>query len=268
MVENSLRSALMASGLAIAVAATVAAWQPSAEAIHRAPPGLDPHTFSHAELDTVLARYLRDGRVDYAGLSADREPLDRYLQRIAEATPELWPHDEQFAFWVNVYNARVLVHVIDRPGLKSVLDVGKILGIPTMAFFRQKRLTAGKKLSLSQIEHGILRERFGDPRLHFVLNCASASCPELPPQALTGATLEEHLRSATTRFLGDPALNRIEPPSTLKVSEIFKWYRKDFEATSGSVRSFIETHRPGEGDFDADVRIRYLKYDWHLNGSW
>ena len=87
--------------------------------------------FPHAALDSVLARVLRDGRVDYGALAKDHADLDRHLAAAAVARPDDWPRDEQIAFWVNAYNARVLDGVIRRPGLKSVLDVRKVLGIPT-----------------------------------------------------------------------------------------------------------------------------------------
>lgn len=234
------------------------------------PPGAgaaDVH-FSHAAFDTVLGRHLASGRVDYGALLEERGPLDRYLAAVAAADPRDWPRAEQFAFWINAYNARTIAGVLDHPGIASVLDVGRILGIPTMAFFRKKAMTGGRNLSLGSIEHDILRERFGDPRVHFVLNCASTSCPELPSRPLTGATLDSALTAATARFLADPARNRIAPPDTLVVSEIFKWYRKDFEAASGSVTSFIESHMRGRVDFAEEVRVQYMKYDWSLNGSW
>jgi hypothetical protein len=227
-----------------------------------------PERFSHAALDSVLVRILRDGRVDYGGLSRDHGTLDRYLSALAAADPDGWPRGEQIAFWVNAYNARVLDRVIRRPGLKSVLDVGKKLGVPTLGFFHEKRPTAGHDRSLDDIEHRILRARFHEPRIHFVLNCAAVSCPVLPARALTGAELETDLEAATHRFLADSTRNRIEPGRGLWLSTIFKWYGDDFRATDGSVQAFIERHWPGSGPFAPDLPVRFLDYDWSLNGSW
>lgn len=227
-----------------------------------------PVRFSHAALDSVLARFLRGGRVDYGGLSRDHGTIDRYLSALAAADPEGWPREEQIAFWVNAYNARVLDGVIRRPGLKSVLDVGKKIGIPTLGFFREKRPTAGGDRSLDDIEHRILRARFQEPRVHFVLNCASVSCPVLPARALTGARLESDLETATRSFLADTTRNRIEPTRGLWLSAIFKWYGDDFRAAAGSVQAFIERHRPEAERFSPGLRVRFLPYDWSLNGSW
>jgi hypothetical protein len=179
--------------------------------------------FSVADLDTVLDRHLRNGRVDYGALRSDPGPLRRFLARAESADPSHWPRDMQIAFWVNVYNARVLDEVIRRPGLESVLDVGKILGIPTLAFFRERRHSGGRSLSLSDIEHRILRERYDEPRIHFVLNCASVSCPPLPPRALTADSLEGQLRAATAEFLADTTRNLVPPGGPVELSQIFKW---------------------------------------------
>ncbi len=228
--------------------------------------------FSHATLDTVLARVLHDGRVDYGALLRDHADLDRYLAAVATAGPEVrlaeWPREEQIAFWVNAYNARVLDGVIRRPGLKSVLDVRKVLGIPTLGFFREQRVTAGARRTLDDIEHRILRARYAEPRLHFVLNCASVSCPVLPERALTGATLEADLEVATRRFLADSTRNRIDPDGGIWLSKIFDWYAEDFRGAAGSVHGFIGQHWPRSEPPRPELHRGYLKYDWSLNGSW
>ncbi len=225
-------------------------------------------SFSHAALDSVLQRYLHAGRVDYAGLAKDRGPLDRYLGATRAARPDGWPREEQIAFWINVYNARVLEGVIRRPGLRSVRDVGKKLGVPTGAFFRDRSVVAGRELSLNDIEHGILRAKFHEPRVHFVLNCASASCPVLPEHPLSGSALDTELERATVRFLTDSTRNRIDPARGLELSSIFKWYADDFKAAAGSVPSFIERHWARRERFAPDLPVHYLEYDWSLNGSW
>jgi hypothetical protein len=222
----------------------------------------------YAALDSVLTRHVRGGRVDYRALRGNRGPLDRFLARAAAAEPDGWPRDEQVAFWVNVYNARVLEGVIRHPGLSSVLDVGRVLGIPTLAFFREKRESGGRRVSLNDIEHGILRQRFVEPRIHFVINCASASCPELPARALRAATLERDLESATRAFLADTTRNRLPREGPLFLSKIFQWFGEDFVKASGSVQRFVESHCP-EGAADSLVGrpVRFLDYDWSLNGD-
>jgi hypothetical protein len=148
-----------------------------------------------------------------------------------------------------------------------VLDVGKVVGVPTLGFFRRRAVTGGAPRSLDDIEHRILRARFREPRLHFVLNCASTSCPVLPERALTAATLEADLERATRRFLADTTRNRIAPGAPLLVSSIFKWYGEDFRE-GGGVAAFVARHGPGPGTIAPDAPVRFLDYDWSLNGSW
>jgi len=224
--------------------------------------------FSYASLDTVLSRHLREGRVDYGALARDRGPLEGFFAATRDVHPNGWPREDQIAFWVNVYNARVLDGVIRRPGLKSVLDVGKALGVPTLGFFREKFVAAGRKLSLNDIEHEILRKGFHEPRVHFVLNCASASCPALPARALSGATLDADLDAAASAFLLDTTKNQIAPDSELRLSSIFKWYREDFETAAGSLQAFIQQHWKERGAIKANASVRFLNYDWSLNGHW
>lgn len=224
--------------------------------------------FSYAALDSVLKRHLEDGQLDYGALARDPGPLHRFLAAARDARPEGWSRDERFAFWVNVYNARVLEGVIRRPGLKSVLDVGKILRVPTLGFFRDPAVSGGRRLSLNDIEHRILRKEFQDPRVHFVLNCASASCPVLPAQALTAAMLDSVLDAATGAFLLDRSRNRIGPEPELGLSAIFKWYRDDFVKADGSVQRFVRRHWAGTAVVAEDAPIRILDYDWSLNGHW
>jgi len=231
-------------------------------------PAVSAEAFSHAALDSVLASHLRDGRVDYGGLARDRGPLDRYLAASRKASPDGWSREEQIAFWVNVYNAHVLEGIIRRPGLRSVRDVGKKLGVPTGAFFRDGFIVAGRDLSLNDIEHGILRTKFQEPRVHFVLNCASASCPVLPERALSGIGLDAELERATARFLTDRSRNRIDPARELQISSIFKWYGDDFNAAAGSVPQFIARHWPRQDRFAPGLPVHFLEYDWSLNGTW
>ena len=170
---------------------------------------------------------------------------------------------------MNAYNARVLEGVIRRPGLTSVLDPGRVAGAPSDTFFRERRITAGALRSLDDIERRILRAHYHEPRVHFALNCASASCPVLPPRALRGESLEADLERATARFLADTTRNRIDPRRALELSAIFDWYGEDFRAAAGSLQGFIERHWPRrEERFTSGLPVRFLPYDWSLNGSW
>jgi hypothetical protein len=90
----------------------------------------------------------------------------------------------------------------------------------------------------------------------------------LPERALTAATLEADLESATRRFLADSTRNRIDPARGMRLSAIFKWYADDFRASDGGIQAFVLRHRPQSPGLRPDLPVEYLDYDWALNGGW
>lgn len=223
-----------------------------------------------AAWERVLARHARDGGVDYAALAGDRGDLDRYLESLREARPQGWSRQEQIAFWVNAYNAVVLHHVLEHyPGLASVQDVD--------GFFDELTFpVAGEERTLDEIETAA--RDLGDPRVHFVVVCASTSCPDLRAEPFTGDRLQAQLADETRRFLADPdkGLRYDRQANTLWLSSIFKWYAGDFTGGStvvaffarGSILSWVAEHVPetlAETLREREPSVRYLDYDWALN---
>jgi hypothetical protein len=51
----------------------------------------------------------------------------------------------------------------------------------------------GRAYGLDEIEQGIIRKRFQEPRIHFALVCAAMGCPPLRGEAYTGARLDAQL---------------------------------------------------------------------------
>ena len=173
------------------------------------------------------------------------------------------------ALWINLYNALVIRQVLARFPLASIRPT--IAGLPNwpafLAFFSRPVISVqGQPLSLDQIEHGLLRPRFGDPRLHFALVCAARGCPLLRPEAYCAERIAAQLEEDARRFLPNPLKLRFDPACrTLYCSRIFQWYRRDFLAVAPSIAAYVGRHR-SDLDLPADVRIAYLPYDWALNG--
>ena len=123
------------------------------------------------------------------------------------------------------------------------------------------------------IEHQLLRKLYKDPRVHFVLVCASISCPPLRNEAYVAANLEQQLDDATINFMRDPERNRFNAEENrIEISKIFKWYKKDFTATTGSINAYVaplmtddETQRKLYAD--SGTGIKFLDYDWALNDT-
>ena len=187
----------------------------------------------------------------------------------------------RIAFWLNVYNARLLHALRDRPRAGHLFR--------HRALFRSSRYElAGRDYSLDQVEHGLLRanrrppfalrrtippgdQRLdaapaeADPRIHFALNCGAVSCPPIAPY--DEVDLDKQLDAATRSYLkAESELDgeRIVLPGLMRL------YRRDFEAAGGPVE-FALAHLPAE-EADA-VRSRrgrgvsWSRFDWTLVGA-
>ncbi len=219
-------------------------------------------SFSHELWTQTLATFVDSkGRVDYKGLQQHRDGIDAYTAQVAASSPRLHPErfprrEDQLAYYLNAYNAYAIQGVIDRPGLQSVNQSRWML----FSFFYLTQVTVGQKwMSLHYLENDIIRNIFGDPRIHFALNCDSVGCPRLPQEAFEPDRLEQQLEAGTLEFCQDPEKVRVEG-SSLKVSQIFEWYGGDFD-TSGGVVAFILHYRP---DLPPDLSLGYIPYDWAL----
>ncbi|WP_029458516.1 DUF547 domain-containing protein [Solidesulfovibrio alcoholivorans] len=214
----------------------------------------------------LLAAHVADGVVDYAGLKKDEATLDNYLAALAAVDPAALSGPERFAYYINVYNAWTLKLILEHyPGIRSIKDAGNLFRSPWQRAF--VRLRAGT-VSLDDVEHGILRPQFHDPRVHFAVNCASKSCPPLAGAPYAGATLDAALDAAARACINNPA-NTFFKDGTLHVSRIFDWYGEDFGGPEGVWR-FIRRYAapPLAAAMDAAGRheLAYTPYDWSLNG--
>jgi hypothetical protein len=222
-------------------------------------------TVDHGIYAGLLARHVQDGIVDYGGFKAEEQLLDRYLDLLAAVDPRRLGPEEQFAFYVNAYNAWTIKLILTRyPGIRSIKEAGSLLRSP---WKKPLARINGEVLTLDEIEHDILRPRFRDPRVHVAVNCASKGCPPLMAEPFFGDRLEEQLEAAARGFINDPGYNRLEG-DTLFVSKIFQWFGEDFD---NDPAAFVARYAEGELKQRLDAlqgppRIRYLDYDWSLNG--
>ena len=236
------------------------------EADSRTQQPVDASSFSHDLFDQVLQEHVdKEGRVDYTKLKANPEKLEKYLDLLAVANPTELSYNAQLAFWVNAYNALVIKGGINHYPTTSVRKIKWFGGF----FYRLKFQVAGQTYTLNQIEHDIIRTEFVDPRVHFVLVCASTSCPPLENQAFSAETIEERLETATLNFIQKPDKVRIDRSKReVHLSKIFKWYKNDFNEGYDGVADFLADYLPPEdADFVSanDVKFHYMDYDWTLN---
>ncbi len=235
-------------------------------------PNLDA---AHGAFSEILARRVRDGFVDYAGLARDdRAALDGYLGQLSTTSRTCLDQSaraDRFAFWINAYNANTLRLIVDHYPVASIRSIGWLPGAAFRDAFIAMPDMRDKPFSLNDIEHTILRPDFRDARVHFAIVCASKSCPALRGEAYRGADLERQLDEQARIFLADATKNRVdEGAHVLRLSEIFKWFRDDFERDAGSLTAYVRRFAPAPMAAVAAapaVQIEFLDYDWSLNGT-
>ncbi len=221
---------------------------------------------SHDRWTNLLQRYVAaDGRVDYRGLSGQKEELNTYLSLLSKGIPDktTWTREEQLAYWINAYNAFTVKLILDNYPVKSIKDLNSTISVPFINSIWDKKFfkLGGTSFSLNMIEHDILRKEFKEPRIHFAINCASVSCPKLRNEAYTASKLEKQLEEQTKGFINDPSKNRISTQNP-RISSIFDWFGGDFKQ-QGSVTGFINKYAATK--IAPGATISYMKYNWNLN---
>jgi hypothetical protein len=231
-----------------------------------APPTAERFGFDHSIYDEIMREHVSaDGLLDYRALQSKHAgALNRYVESLGAADPEGFAdRDDELAFWLNAYNAFVITGVLDRyPGVRSVMDAPD--------FFKVKRWKAARTLrSLDEIENQIIRPRFKDPRVHFVLVCAAVSCPPLPRHAMAPATVQTDLDRYTRRAVNSTKYVEVDPvEKKLRLTKIMRWYSSDFIEGDGSLEAFLLRYLddPVHSQLEAGgYTIEFKDYDWALN---
>ncbi len=266
---------LLAVLVCVATASGMARAQSPQDLIAEAAQG-STKTVDHSAWDDLLKTYVKplpDGlnRVDYTAFKQDgHAALKAYIKGLEAVDPTTLDRPEQFALLANLYNAKTVDIVLDHYPVSSIKDIslgGSLLGVLTGGPWKAKVLKLnGVDLSLDDIEHGMLRPVFKDPRVHYAVNCASVGCPNLATEAFTGARLESQLDAAARAYVNNP---RGADPNRdgLVVSSIYNWYQKDFGGSEQGVIAHIKAYAdPALAQKLArTTSIADYHYDWSLN---
>ena len=231
----------------------------------------------HSAWDRLLKTYVKPGadgvnRVDYAAFKRDGQAtLKDYIAKLEAVDPATLNRPEQFALLANLYNAKTVDIVLDHYPVKSIKDIslgGGLLGVFTGGPWKAKVLKMkGVELSLDDIEHGMLRPVFKDPRVHYAVNCASVGCPNLGTEAFTGAKLDAQLNAAARAYVNSP---RGADPQLdgLVVSSIYDWYQKDFGGNEAGVIAHLKSlcrSGPCRRSCRGPHPLTDYNYNWSLN---
>jgi len=222
---------------------------------------------------TLLSDYVAQGEkndksanmVDFAGIRKD--PRLNELAELLQSFPRnsLDSHQKKVAFYLNAYNILSIVKVAENWPLKRLKSLGSFL---KPVWTQPAGVVCGEQMTLRQLEHGILRG-LGEPRIHFALNCASMSCPDLRPEPYQASKLEEQLNEQVKVFMSQDGKGmRIKGDGKVKLSSIFNWFADDF-IVLGGVGNYIQQFLP-ESEKAWKI-VGYLNYDWdvtaHLTGA-
>ncbi|AWB58185.1 DUF547 domain-containing protein [Colwellia sp. Arc7-D] len=240
----------------------------------------------HQPWQTLLAQHVKpinnghSSQVDYAGMKMERAQLKTYLAALSSVDKgvfDQWSAPKQLAFLINAYNAWTVEFILTAyPDLASIKDLGSFFSSPWSKKFIP---LLGETRSLDNIEHQLIRgdNKYGDPRIHFAVNCASIGCPALREEAYSAEKLEQQLNEQTVRFLTDTSRNRFND-SSMELSAIFKWYGDDFTLGfrgSNSLPTFILLYHQALNLTPAQQALlksenmdnNFLNYDWALNAA-
>ncbi|MYC13596.1 MAG: DUF547 domain-containing protein [Gemmatimonadetes bacterium] len=236
-------------------------------------------TFNYTPLNRTLGRVVNaQGRVDYEAVKTDAD-LRAFVDQLAQISPNTHPalfpsRADSLAFWINAYNACVLAGVAKAYPISSVTEIA-----PAFGFFKKYRfVVGGRRFTLDQIEHEIIRPQFADPRIHAAINCAAVSCPRLLNKVFTPDELDDQLNAVMRDMIRNPMHVQIDRQTgVVSLSAIFDWFSSDFT-------SYVQAHEVGETVLDyislflskddtlylqnhPDLQIVFLDYDWSLNSQ-
>ena len=224
----------------------------------------DSKPIHHGMWDSLLKKHVSAaGVVNYKGFLADSSAFKAYLQLLSQGYPndKNWSKNEQMAYWINTYNAYTVQLILKNYPVTSIKSIKS--GIPFVNDVWQMEFIPieNKLYHLNNIEHGILRTQFQEPRIHFAVNCASKSCPKLLNEAYVAEKLDAQLSQQAQSFLNDGVRNKISTQKA-ELSKIFSWYRGDFTKKQ---RLFEFINQYSEHKMTEKMTIDYLDYDWNLN---
>jgi hypothetical protein len=220
------------------------------------------------DLDGLLKSYVKSVRksdiqyngVNYLAWGKDTRHA-KVRDEILKQDPSILISKEQkLAYWVNTYNVLTVDLITRENETKSIKNLGSLFKNPWKRFSWNVN---GKKLTLDDIEHGIIR-KLNDPRIHFAINCAAKSCPDLRREAYRADKLNGQLQHQVNLTLSNPSKGfKKSNGNTVKISKVMDWFAEDFN--SGNINKWLQPYK--KGIVNNDTKISFIPYDWSLNNQ-
>lgn len=262
--------------IAAICAATLSAAAPSTTASPAVSPIMATATVQatarlNAPYNAFLSKYVttEDGVnvVNYGRVTAaDKAALKRYVAELQRLRPSTMSRNEELAFWFNLYNAKTIELILDNYPVESIRQIGG--GLIARGPWKMDVVTVeGERLSLDNIEHDTVREKFDEPRVHYAFNCASIGCPNLKTSAWEASSLDRDLDAAARAFINHPRGVEVKSNGRVVASSIYTWFKRDFGRNDEAVLSHIRQYADGnKAEALSGIRkINGYQYDWSLN---
>ena len=230
---------------------------------------INPALAYHAAYDGLLSTHVKQVQkddilyngVDYKGWAKDKRHQEA-MKSLQAINPEnLETKNEKLAFWTNAYNLFTIDLITREEEEDSIKDLGSLISTP---WELHEWEISGKSYTLDQIEHEILR-KMDEPRIHFALNCASKSCPDLRMESYKADRIVLQFDEQVNIFFENETkgLRTVKGENEVSISKIMDWYEDDFN--EGDIKSWVNPYVNYK--LKDNTEIDYLDYDWSLNSQ-
>ena len=202
---------------------------------------------------------------DYANISAsDKALLKQHFAKMQAVNITQYNDDEQLAFWINLYNVVVLDMILEFYPIKAFTLIEVKSEQPVWKMQRAKMMDLA--LSLDNIQHDILREKFDDWRILNGLNIAAVSSGPWQEKPFTGTDISAQLDAHTKQLFTYELTANMPETNILRLIAGLQWYAQDFLDAGLTLDDILQQYLPDKlkkqlGDVQ---EIEYF-YDWRLN---
>jgi len=208
-----------------------------------------------------VSENIKFNAVDYDKWARDAKHDKAVETLLSTELSSLTTTDKEMAFWINAYNLLTIDLIIENDEHDSIENIGGVFSSP----WKSKSWTIdGKEYTLDNIEHNILRP-MGDARIHFAINCAAISCPDLRDEAYNADILDRQLDDQVAQTFDNETkgLDYDRNEGVLYVTKVMDWFKEDFN--NGDPLGWIRENAPIRNF--ADAELKFFNYDWSLNAQ-
>jgi hypothetical protein len=161
----------------------------------------------------------------------------------SEADLKHFTKKEQLAYWLNLYNVTILEQIVKIYPSRKLED----FLISDESVLDEELLTvAGIKLSLNDIQHVILKEKFNaDPIIIYGLYQGVIGGPNIRKHAYTGKNVYTSLESNADEFVNSNRGTYSSDKKTFRVSSLYERNEDYFPSFKTDLKKHLLTHLSG-----------------------